>query len=246
MTRNRSCLWVAYVALLAAVTGCTDEVALEVDPGLPQTSVPAPNTNGPDPDDPNGQSPSISLPSLPIGGNANESADISHPNNQCVDVNWIVEPGSAATLSSGIAVEVTGFVFTPSVFVVADAGCDDNNPPCPGFVFTVAAQVCNLAVMPAIDGDMAVENSVVALAGRVDCQHVGPKECDRFANAAEAEQNLSIELITPQISPTASSTPSPTESPTGSPTASEPTGSATPDASSSEDVSPSTGDPGGG
>lgn len=80
------------------MAGCTDEVALEVDPGLPHTSVPDPNTNGPDPDDPNGQSPSISLPSLPIGGNANESADPSHPNSQCVDVNWIVEPGSAATL----------------------------------------------------------------------------------------------------------------------------------------------------
>ena len=109
--------------------------------------------------------------------------------------------------SSGIAVEVTGFVFTPGVFVVADARCDDNNPPCPDFVFTVDAQVCNLAVAPSIDGDITVENSVVALAGNVNCRHVGPEECDRFANAAKAEQNLSIELLTPQISPTASSSP---------------------------------------
>lgn len=198
----------AVVALMG--TGCApDGAAPEVDPanaavtseddgGNGKTgsgSSGSSDPNGPGTDDPVDE-PTLSLPGLPIGGRTYLSIDGNHPDNQCANVNWIVE-SAAADLVSGIEVVVTGFVFDPEVFTVASAGCDDDAPPCPGFVFTADAQVCNLAVAPIPGPDTSLGSYRFALVGRVDCLEVGSEQCRQFRDAVAAEPGLSLGLDPP-------------------------------------------------
>jgi len=205
--RNRAYRCVVSVALLAAIVSCANESDPEPDPGPVPTTTTTETGRTVDPE-PTPDNPSISLPSLPIGGDAEESSDSDHPNNQCVDVNWIVDQDSEATLKAGIEIEVTSFLFTPDIFVVSDAGCDDNNPSCTGFVFTEDAQVCNLAVDPTSDGAELTEDPTVGLTGIVNCT-LEREECQAFADSA-AEQNPSIPLLIPEVVPTDETT-SPTD-----------------------------------
>jgi hypothetical protein len=193
----------AVVALTMA--GCAqDDAAPEVDPGA--TTVTSDNNganrksgssdpNDPGPDDPVDQ-PTLSLPGLPIGGRTYPSIDGNHPDNQCANVNWIVD-AAAADLAPGIAVAVTGFEFDPEVFTVASAGCDNDAPPCPGFVFTVDAQVCNLAVAPIPGSDTSLGSYRFALVGHVDCREIGSERCQEFKDAVAAEPGLSLGLDPP-------------------------------------------------
>lgn len=204
--RNRAYRCLVSVALLAALVSCANETDPEPDPDPAPTTRTTATSNTPDPE-PTDDNPSISLPSLPIGGDPEESSDSEHPNNQCVDVNWIVDEDSEATLRAGIEIEVTSVLFTPDIFVVSDAGCDDNNPPCTGFVFTEDTQVCNLAVEP-IDGAEPGATATVSLTGIVNCT-LETEECEAFADSAE-EQNPTIPLEVPEVGPTDETT-SPTD-----------------------------------
>jgi hypothetical protein len=185
---------------MAALASCSDDSSPEADPGLPDTSAPTETGDIPETETPV-DNPSISLPSLPIGGNTTESADPDVPNNQCVDVNWIVDEGSGATLKEGIQVVVTSAIFTPDLFDEADTGCDDSNPSCIGYEFTEDAQACTLAVKPLEGAELLDENPFVALGGIVNCQ-LDAEECQAFADAVATEQNLSIDLLIPEVSPT--------------------------------------------
>jgi len=241
MARTRSCYWVASVALAAAVvTGCADgigtEVAPEVDPGPPQTSSPSPNLTQPepDPDDPVEPRPAVSLPGLPIGGSTAASVDAAHPDNQCVAVNWRAGDDGTADLTAGVAVRVTGFRFTPDVFVVAPWGCDDSRPPCPGFVFTQDAQLCNLAVAPRPDAEAA--NPLVTLVGELSCRQLEQHLCDRFAVEVAASENTTLDLL-----PLEHSTSTPSDDPTGTPTDGPPEGT---EGTESPTVAPSETGPG--
>lgn len=206
-TRNRAHRWVASVVLIAALVSCANETDPEPDPDPVPTTLTTGTGNTPSPE-PTPDNPSISLPSLPIGGDPEESSDADHPNNQCVDVNWIVDDDSEATLRAGVEIEVTRVIFTPEVFLVADAGCDDSNPPCTGFVFTEDADVCNLAVEPAEGAEPGTE-ATVGLTGFVTCT-LEREECEAFADSAE-EQNPSLgPLEVPEVGPTDETT-SPTD-----------------------------------
>jgi len=235
MARPRSCSWVASVGLVAAlVTGCANgigtEVAPEVDPGPPQTSSPSPNLiqPEPDPDDPLERRPVVSLPGLPIGGSAGESVDPAHPDNQCVAVNWRAGDDGTADLLAGVAVRVTGFRFTPDVFVAAVWGCDDSRVPCAGFVFTEDAQLCNLAVAPRPAAEAA--NPVVTLVGELDCRQVEQDVCDRFAVEVAASDNTTLGLLSLEPSTSTMTDPStrPSDDPTGTPTEGPPEGTERP------------------
>lgn len=199
MARYRLRVWVTAAALTQMLVGCApDDAAPEVDPAGTATSEDnggSSGPNGPDPDDPVDQ-PTLSLPGLPIGGRTYLSIDGNHPDNQCANVNWIVED-AAADLAPGIAVAVTGLEFDPAVFTVASAGCDDDAPPCPGFVFTVDAQVCNLAVAPIPGSDTSLGSYRFALVGSVDCREIGSERCQDFTDAVAAEPGLSLGLDAP-------------------------------------------------
>lgn len=190
----------AVAALMMA--GCAqDDPAIEVDPADANAASGdnggSSGPDGPGPDDPVDQ-PALSLPGLPIGGPTYLSIDGNHPDNQCANVSWIVN-ADAADLVPGVAVAVTGFEFDPGVFTVASAGCDNDAPPCPGFVFTAAARVCNLAVAPVPGSDTTLGSYRFSLVGRVDCGEIGDERCREFRDAVAAEPKLSLGLDPPVI-----------------------------------------------
>ena len=192
-TRIGMAMATALVALVLG--GCArDDSASEVDPAGSGSSATATETNGPGPDTPV-DDPTLSLPGLPIGGNLYSSIDGNHPDNQCTNVNWIVD-SAAADLVSGIEVEVTGVSFDPVAFTEASTGCDDDAPPCAGFVFTPDARVCNLAVAP-IPGSDTSGSFAFSLLGRVDCREIGSERCRDFTEAVAAEPMLSHDLDAP-------------------------------------------------
>ena len=124
------------------------------------------------------------------------SIDGNHPDNQCANVNWIVQ-SDAADLVPGIEVAVTGVAFEPVVFTVASTGCDDDAPPCPGFMFTADARVCNLAVAPIPGSDTNGSSYTFALHGRIDCREIGSERCHDFTTAVAGEPMLSLDLDAP-------------------------------------------------
>ena len=204
--RLRVAVTATVVAL--AVAGCAqDDAAPEVDPADASLlsdegdAAEASGVEGPGADDPVDR-PTLSLPGLPIGGETYFSIDGNHPDNQCANVNWIVE-ADAADLAPGVEVTVTGFEFDPAVFTVATAGCDDNAPPCPGFTYTVDAQACNLAVAPIPGSDTSLDSYRFSLLGRVDCRELGSERCEAFRAAVAAEPKLSLGLDPPVIRTTA-------------------------------------------
>jgi hypothetical protein len=200
-TMNRSLGWLVSAILLAALVSCSDDPSEEVEPGPVDTTTPTETTGEPDPEPPTEQ-PTVSLPSLPIGGTANESEDVDVPNNQCVDVNWIVDQEGDALLVEGIEVQITGATFTPpELFVEAGAGCGGGNPPCTGYVFTDKAQACNLAVEPLPGAELLEETPFVALTGVATCE-LTQEECDAFGEAVANEENLTIDLLIPEVATT--------------------------------------------
>lgn len=210
MARYRLRVGVTTAVVTLMMAGCApDDAAPEVDPAEATATSDdnggggnggngnggSADANGPGPDDPVDQ-PTLSLPGLPIGGRTYLSIDGNHPNNQCANVNWIVDD-DAADLAPGIAVAVTGFEFDPAVFTVASAGCDNDAPPCSGFVFTVDTQVCNLAVAPIPGSDTSLGSYRFALVGRVDCREIGSERCQEFQDAVAVEPGLSLGLDPP-------------------------------------------------
>ena len=203
--RLRVAVTATVVTLVAA--GCAqDDAGPEVDPADASVltdsgdAAEAGGVEGPGADDPVDR-PTLSLPGLPIGGETYSSVDGNHPDNQCANVNWIVE-ADAADLAPGVAVTVTGFEFDPAVFTVASAGCRDDAPPCPGFTYTVDAQACNLAVAPIPGSDTSLASYRFSLVGRVDCRELGSERCGAFKAAVAAEPQLSLGLDPPVIGTT--------------------------------------------
>lgn len=193
--------------------------------------------------------------------------DPAHPENQCVAVNWRAGDDGTADLSAGVAVRVTGFRFTPDVFVVAAWGCDGSRAPCAGFVFTEEAQLCNLAVAPRPDAEAA--NPLVTLVGELSRRAVDQAVCDRFATEVAASENTTLDLLPlepststmtdptisddPTDTPMGDSTETPTEdpleetaSPTTAPSETGAGGGSTSGGSPSNHGTPESGDPGDG
>lgn len=168
---------------------------------------------GPEPDDPDDGKPTLSLAKLPIGGNASEpdAAGV-----QCADVAWLGAAGSAADLTPGIEVAVTGVGFSPDVFTDTGAGCA-GLPPCKGFVYRDRTDKCSVTATPT---DSAADSNgpySFTLTGTVDCTAVGEVRCAEFAAAVAVAEDQSISLNEPTVvdsgtdgdSPPASSSNSP-------------------------------------
>jgi len=211
MTKRLAGLGALGSAICLALSACAAGSSQpEAQPETFNTSAPVTSAEGPDPDPGGGGGPAILLPRIPIGGNAEESADPEHPANQCVNVNWIADQ-EAAEVPSGVEVALTGFAFSPEIFAVAEAGCSGDNPPCVGYVFTTSAQVCDLAIEPlGIPDDSTGENPSVSATGEARCDDAESPECTTFVAAVESEQNVAIDLNPPELEETATDeTPDP-------------------------------------
>lgn len=204
-------LWVMAAAAWAVISACGNGPSdpepntgpFDTSAGAQtfETSVPVTDTGGPDPDT-GGGGPSVELPQLPIGGNADASTDPAHPANQCVNVNWIADQ-EGAQIPAGVEVAVTGFVFGPDIFAVSDVGCSGANPSCVGYTFTTSDQVCDLAIEPlGVPADPAGETPSVSATGEVRCGEVAAAECTAFLEAVAAEQNVAIDLNFPAVEDT--------------------------------------------
>ena len=136
-------------------------------------SATATETNGPGPDTPV-DDPTLSLPGLPIGGNLYSSIDGNHPDNQCTNVNWIVD-SAAADLVSGIEVEVTGCPLDPVAFTEASTGCDDRRSALRRL--RVHRRREGLQPRRRADTRLGHDRLVVVRAspGRVDCRQIGQR-----------------------------------------------------------------------
>ena len=80
---------------------------------------------------------------------------------------------------------------------MASTGCDDDAPPCSGFVFTPDARVCNLAVAPKPGSATDGPSYTFALHGRIDCEQIGSQRCHDFTTAVAGEAMLSLDLDPP-------------------------------------------------
>ncbi|MBA2444533.1 MAG: hypothetical protein H0V49_04290 [Nocardioidaceae bacterium] len=227
MTPRLRRLWTFGFTVLA-LSGCANSSTQpEAQPESLNTSAPATSAQGPDPDTGGGGGQAILLPRIPIGGNAAESADPEHPANQCVDVNWIADQ-EAAEIPSGVEIVLTGFVFNPDIFAVAEAGCSGENPPCLDYVFSTNDQACDLAIEPlSMPDDLTSENPSVSATGEARCDDVESPECTAFVAAVETEQNVAIPLNAPVVEETATweetTDPTMTSGTTGDPTDGETT-----------------------
>lgn len=149
---------------------------------------------GPGADAPADKAPSVSLPSLPIGGNGSEpDAD----GVQCADVAWRGEPDTPADLVPGVRVLVTDVVFAPAVFTLVEGACGSGLPSCAGFVFQSGARQCIVAVAPARDAADPGGPYSFGLSGTVECPGLNGRQCAAFAAAAANIHDQSIDLSAP-------------------------------------------------
>lgn len=203
------------VAIWVVVSGCAGESSQpEATPESLNTSAPITDTEGPSPDAGGDGGTAVLLPKIPIGGNADVSADPGHPANQCVSINWIVD-NEAAQIPASVQVRLTGVTFDPPIFAVTEAGCSGSTPPCGGYVFTTGNQACDIAIEPlGISADPSGGSPSMSATGEVLCDDAESPECTTFLEAVATEQNVAIDLNFPELSETtvSESPPGPAES----------------------------------
>lgn len=167
------------VALVLSGCGSGDNGA---QPGAEGTVVGQPsggdqNTTGPDAPEDGDQQASADLPSLPIGGQAEFSADTP---STCATVafNW------NGTLPSGVIIEITGLTYPDGVSEDSTVSCDGD--PCldaPSFTADQASCVVGLTWDGTVpDGDQPV----ITASGKAVCESQGV--CDQVQSDAESTQ----------------------------------------------------------
>ncbi|TFC26611.1 hypothetical protein E3O25_11090 [Cryobacterium sp. TMT1-3] len=126
--------------------------------------------------------------------------------DNCVTVNWIVEQDNAK-IPENVQIWISGARFTDDVYALADSGCSGENPPCIEFVFDIADQTCDLAIVPTGNQPSPPDAPLnVSLTGEVTCSDGESLDCAKFLSAVFTESNLSIPLDTPPAN-TPSDTP---------------------------------------
>jgi len=166
---------VMVAALLVA--GCaTDSTTLsDSSSGLTDqalTSAPATEGTGPEtPQESEETAPSISVPTLPVGGDPDVDGL-----SQCAHANWL-----GSEIPPGVEVSITGVSLDPDdVFSVGGDLCGSGNSCADSWTWTADNQgdECTVAVTQQIDSDQQV---TLVLDGTVTCS--SQSLCDEFENA---------------------------------------------------------------
>ncbi|WP_347350974.1 hypothetical protein [Intrasporangium sp.] len=147
--------------------------------------------------------PIVSLPRLPIGGDA--VTDEDDPALQCVAVSWIVTKSPYPDIPPGYAVEITGATFSGRGFEVVRGPCGSDAPACVGRIMRAGAIRCSLAVRARPDADPDVTVSV-GLKGIAYCPSAGQR-CRQFVDAVAREPGVTIRLNPPPGTATSSTGP---------------------------------------
>jgi hypothetical protein len=210
MPRLRNELIFGSVVVLALITGCggTDyEMAGgDVTPSAETASGEIPvgddpvaetSTSGPlepPPVEPSGpevpasrapSKPSISLASVPIGG---QSQNDGEP-QQCVEVSYL----GNVDIPEGVEISVTGASFKPRVFETGGDACSGEAPLCLDGGVTYTADSTGPCLIPIrFVGTESVDNARLSVSGRVKCPVGQAEKCrDLAAQLREDRQTIS-------------------------------------------------------
>lgn len=174
----------------------------------------------------------INTPSLPIGGNSQDSEDAE----QCAQASFLGDGENS--IPSGVSIVVTGAVFSTGVFEVGGDGCADfDDPPClDSFIFTkdntgrCMVPVRTDATAPSDSGD---RQDGLSLAGRLECPDDQEAACRDLARRLEKDDQT-IDLFAP-IEETTETTTESTETTETTETTTETSESTSETTTSSED-----------
>ena len=129
--------------------------------------------------------PSITVASLPVGGNADQ--DPENPLQQCASVNWLL-----GSLPSGVVVRLGDVSFDPSgIFQQGGSGCGSNQPVChAGTTWTKDGSSCSLPVTQ-LDESSAADVTLL-VPGKISC----PSQvvCDQLNGQLTGQTGLQIVL----------------------------------------------------
>ncbi|HEU5271896.1 MAG TPA: hypothetical protein VFU36_18385 [Jatrophihabitans sp.] len=187
---------IVVLAVLALLTGCggsaggpggaadTGSATAGTDAGTatdagsnPDAGDSSPAAEGSGPESPQpaqGGGPSITVASLPVGGDGGHDSNDPNPAQQCGSVNWLLGP-----LPADVVVELGDISFDPSgIFSLGGSGCPSDQPTCQsGTHWTTDNSGCGV---PVIQGDPNADSTVsIVVAGTVHC--ASQAECDQLA-----------------------------------------------------------------
>ena len=168
--------------LVLLVTGCSGKSSNSA--GVPTETATvdvntAPATEGTDPEAPQSKQnagPSISIASLPIGGNVDEDGT-----QQCAEVNWL----GPKPIPQGVTITIDAIGLDPEGIFELDSTCGDR--PCQTswqWVSATESIDCTVAARQVVDSDQTV---TLVLSGTVHCGD--DNACDEFRRAAEDSQS---------------------------------------------------------
>jgi hypothetical protein len=200
--RDNSLVAVAAVLLTGCATQANESAdATSTPPQAEPTAAPSVEPTGqPEkPQQPGGGTPSIPVPTLPIGGNEPEPAT-----HQCALVSWL---NSSATIPPNWSVRVKAIRFEKAgLFDKADSGCE-GTPGCTGFVFTAARTQCSV---PVTAKQSRGASTNLLLSGEVRCPAGQDRACRDFAgkvNGGSVALTQPDGPVSPDEQPPSSGTP---------------------------------------
>jgi hypothetical protein len=162
------------------------------DDEVVSTGNPAEEGTGPEAPRPTEGGKSVSLPTLPVGGDSS-----GEPEAQCVTASFL------ATLPDGVSIEVTGVRFSADGVSQKDGSGCDGFDACMGFVFT-PDNTCGVSVDASGTSE---QDASLLLDGK--CLAEDLSACDDLR-----DQNGSVRLTVPQPPEETTTTDEPTPSPT--------------------------------
>lgn len=170
----------------AGATSTLPESAASAEPSVEPTGQPE------KPQPPGGGGPSIPVPTLPVGGDGDDSEV-----HQCVIVNWL---GDSA-VPKNVSVLVQAIQITPAGVFDKGAGCGGTTACGGGFAFTAARTKCSVAVTAKAEHGRTAR---LSLGGVLRCPTGQERMCREFAGTITPQ---SIELRQPGEPPTTDENP---------------------------------------
>lgn len=162
------------------------------EPATEATSVEAPPTNT------GAKAVSVSLPGLPIGGNAVPSADGTA---QCAQVAWSGPP----SIPDGFSVALDTIALTPKdAFVRNDSACGTDSPLCSDPTFRLSSTTTCVVGVGWTGTPVRGDAYLSVDAGTVTCPTGQARACNDFAKAVASAGRQVIELSGPPESPSTS------------------------------------------
>ena len=185
---------------VAGAPGADTPTALTSSPDTESTSSPPTEATGTEKPLPTEDEISIAVPTLPIGGDTDDSGSVQ----QCVRVSWLGDDD----VPEGVSVAVAAVTITPGgVFDRSGSGCG-GEPACDHFAFTADRPTCSVSITAkGTDGKVAS----LVMRGTAECAAGQQEKC---ADLVASVKGQSIQLQQPEQEQPPPSSETTTETPT--------------------------------